>query len=205
MLDIVSAVSIFVVGQFILKSIIEPIQELKKEIAVILGDLIFYANIYSNPGTAEKEVIDKASNVLRKYSSELIAKSSIIPFYNLWYYLRLVPSYKDIENVSSNLIGLSNSLYSSPSKAVSNVDISENNRKNSDEIQKLLTSYYSKIPINQLLILFILIVIFVFSFLSYKDKILEIYCDKNNTIKKSNSYDFNGSLSIHEISYFQQN
>ena len=198
MLDIVSAVSIFVVGQFILKSIIEPIQELKKEIAVILGDMIFYANIYSNPGIVEKEVIDKASNILRKYSSELIAKSSIIPFYNLWYYLRLVPSYKDIENVSSRLIGLSNSLHSSPSTAINDVDIADNNHKNSDEIKKLLTSYYSKVPINQLFILFTLIVIFVFLLLSYKDKVLEIYCDKNTTIRKSNNYDFNGTLSIYK-------
>ena len=193
MLDIVSAVSIFVVGQFILKSIIEPIQELKKEIAVILGDMIFYANIYSNPGIAEKEVIDKASNVLRKYSSELIAKSSIIPFYSFWYYLRLLPSYKDIENVSSRLIGLSNSLHSSPSTAICDVDIADNNHKNSGEIKKLLTSYYSKVPINQLFIVFTLIVIFVFLLLSYKDKVLEIYCDKNTTIRKSNNYDFNGA------------
>ena len=198
MLDIVSAVSIFVVGQFILKSIIEPIQELKKEIAVILGDMIYYANIYSNPGTAEKEVIDKASLVLRKYSSELIAKSSIIPFYSFWYYLRLLPSYKDIESVSSGLIGLSNSLHSSPSTAISDVDIADNNHKNSGEIKKLLTNYYSKVPISQFLVVFALIVLFIFSFLSYKNKILEIYCDKNTSIKKSSNYDFNGTVSIYE-------
>jgi len=198
MLDIVSAVSIFVVGQFILKSIIEPIQELKKEIAVILGDMIYYANIYSNPGTAEKEVIQQASLILRKYSSELIAKSSIIPFYGFWYYLRLLPSYKDIESVSNKLIGLSNSLYSSPSTAISDINIADMNHEHSGEIKKLLTSYYSKVPINQFLVVFLLIVLFVFVFLSYKDKVLELYCDKNNTIKKSNDYDFNGTLLIYE-------
>jgi len=193
MLDIVSAVSIFVIGQFILKSIIEPIQELKKEIAVILGDVVFYANLSSNPGVSDKEVIDNASMILRKHGREIISKSAIIPFYNIWYYLRLLPSYEDINKVSNNLIALSNSLHSSKTKAISDTDIAEKNDENSNEIKKLLATYYSEIPINQFLIVFVLIIIFVFTFLSYKDEILELYCDKNSSITKSKYYDFNGS------------
>ncbi|MBU1668076.1 hypothetical protein KKC13_06620 [bacterium] len=198
MLDIVSAVSIFVVGQFILKSIIEPIQELKKEIASILGDMVYYANIYSNPGIDNKETIENVSSILRKHSSNLITKVSIIPFYNVWYYLRIIPNENDIKIVSERLIGLSNSLHSSPSKVIDDGYIADKNFKYANEIKKLLTKYYSRIPITKLIILFGLIVLFVYLLLSLKDQVLETYCDRNSSIVKSSCFDFNGTFLVYE-------
>jgi len=110
---VISGVLVFVLGQLLLKLVIEPLQELKKEIALTLDSIVFYENISSNPGFNSKEEIDKVSSVLRKHASNLKAKLSIIPFYTFWYMLRILPSKENIEIVSSNLIGLSNSLSNS--------------------------------------------------------------------------------------------
>jgi len=54
---IISAVIIFVFGQFGLKFMLEPIQELKKEVSKILNVMIFHADRISNPSSNTKEIV----------------------------------------------------------------------------------------------------------------------------------------------------
>ena len=112
-ITVISGVSVYVLGQFTLKLIIEPIQEFKKEIAEIINVIGFHANITSNPNMIDQEQSSEISKILRKHAINLESKSSIIPFYKMFENIRLLPKNENIEKASSELIGLSNSLYSS--------------------------------------------------------------------------------------------
>ncbi|SFS70204.1 hypothetical protein [Paenibacillus sp. BC26] len=111
---------IFFFSQIILKYLIEPISDYRKLRYQISIQLVFYANRISNPvefndvnSKNEKLVkdVNEASNAFRKLASELIGVINIIPMYPLFSLIRLVPNTKDIIDASSNLIGLSNSIW----------------------------------------------------------------------------------------------
>lgn len=132
---IISAVLIFVLGQIILKLIIEPIQELKKEISEVLNAMVFYADKISNPNSNNQEIVDEVGKILRKHASNLEAKSSIIPFYGIFEIFRVLPKKQNILKSKSFLIGFSNSL----SKSKNNNGIA--NSIKIDEIKESLTTY----------------------------------------------------------------
>lgn len=109
-LTILGGISVFVVGQIVSKFLIEPIHEQSKIIGKIADSLIFYANLYSNPGSnIPREESDEASRTIRQQASQLMAKSHAVRWYRLWQFFRVVPRYDDIVEASKNLIGLSNS------------------------------------------------------------------------------------------------
>ena len=82
-LTIFAGVAIFVVGQLVLKLIIDPVHEFKRTVADISHSLIEYANIYSNPGVTGEENEKKVSTELRKLSSRLNAQTYLIPKYEI--------------------------------------------------------------------------------------------------------------------------
>jgi hypothetical protein len=130
-LTIFGGILIYVVGRIIEKFFIEPIHEQFKIIGKIADSLIFYANIYTNPGSKliEKEKMDEASNVLRQQASHLMAKTQVIQWYKFWQHLRIMPKYADVIEAHGKLITLSNSVHKG--KAIENDSL----RK---EIEKLL-------------------------------------------------------------------
>jgi len=148
---IISGVAVFVLGQILLKLIIEPIQDLKKEIATTLNNLIYYANIISNPNTNSPEKYKETSQKLRQHASNLASKVSIIPFYILWVSLRILPPKENIFKAKTYLIYISNSLFQSKYN-----DGMKNSEK-SEEIQKLLNSYFP--VINLIFIIYWLIIL----------------------------------------------
>lgn len=153
---VISGVAVFVLGQILLKLIIEPIQDLKKEIATILNNLIYYANIISNPNANSSEMYKETSQKLRQHASNLASKVSIIPFYKLWVMLRILPPKENIFQAKLYLIGISNSLY--PSKYNDGMKNSEK----SEKIQKLLTTYFK---FSDLIIIIFSIIFFVTLFI----------------------------------------
>jgi hypothetical protein len=111
-LTILSGLALLVVGQIIIRSFIDPVYELRKLRGEIADALIFYANLYMNPGHEHKTPeIDAAINALWSLGSRLEARSHAIPFYRLFALLRAIPPRDSIERARSNLIGLSNSIY----------------------------------------------------------------------------------------------
>ena len=48
-ITVFSGVLVFVIGQIVVKLIIEPINDFKKERSKIIYDLVFYANKLANP------------------------------------------------------------------------------------------------------------------------------------------------------------
>lgn len=102
---IVGGLLILVMGQLIEKLIIEPRHNQSRIIAEIHVAIIFYSDIYANPGIAKPERMDQASDHLRKLAAELASNTRIIR--PRWRTL----SKEKAKRVKRNLIGLSNGLY----------------------------------------------------------------------------------------------
>lgn len=169
---IISAVMIFVLGQISLKLIIEPIQELKKEISEVLNAMVFYADRISNPNSNSQEIVDEVGKILRKHASNLEAKSSIIPFYEIFEVFRVLPKKQNISESKSFLIRFSNSL----SKSENNNGI--NNSIRIDELKGLLTTYSNSALFEMIVVFIIIGVIIVLINTSIHDAV-QLYCQKN--------------------------
>jgi hypothetical protein len=114
---VIGSVIIFVLGQFCLKLVIEPIIDLRREIGSVANALVYYANIYVNPGGASKEVSDGASMDLRKHAASLREKSYAIILPNLWVRIGLIPPVASLSKAATCLIALSNFVYCNPDPA----------------------------------------------------------------------------------------
>jgi hypothetical protein len=113
-LTIIGGVVIFALGQIISKFIIEPVHEQRKIIGEIADAIDFYANVYCNPGTWPKEKMDEVSQRLRQLATFLRSKSHLVPLYGFLATLKMVPCAHAIQEASTELISLSNSLYGEP-------------------------------------------------------------------------------------------
>ena len=121
-LTIFGGVLVFSIGQIVSKFLIEPIYEQSKCIGEIADALIFYADVYSDPGyqkLGESEGRrEEARKSLRQYASLLISKTHMVRCYALFEKIKCmrVPTRKNIFEASENLIGLSNSSTSGDSE-----------------------------------------------------------------------------------------
>lgn len=139
-LTVLSGIIVFVIGQIVVKFVIEPIHEQKKLIGEITGSILFYYNVGarmepyyyqqikllndSDDPLKEiaidryKEILkkhwstsDEASKVLRQQASDLLGTANAIPFYRFWAFLRQVPKLEDILEASTQLTGMANSTH----------------------------------------------------------------------------------------------
>lgn len=125
-LTVLTGVLVFVLGQFVIKFFIEPIQAQAQLLGEIAHSVTFYANVEGNSGLSDKEYVKEVSQTLRKQASQLRATAWTIRLYWLWQLLRIIPKKKNVIKASEQLIGWSNSLFRD----------STNDRK--EEIKKLL-------------------------------------------------------------------
>lgn len=109
---IITGVLIFVMGQILLKIFIEPVQELMRALGQIKYCMIFYANIFCNPGVGNPTKMDQTTDELRLCASKLQGALYLVQFFRLWSFLGFIPSKENLEQISSELIGLSNSVHS---------------------------------------------------------------------------------------------
>jgi hypothetical protein len=127
-LTVMSGVSIFVIGQVIVKIFVEPIHKLRGLKGDIVGFLTYYSDVYlSLPDLNKDEDVMKVSTVARKLGSDIIAKALTIPCYRFFSRLGAVPKFSDISIVSRELIGLSNTVLaksdSVPGRATKRLEI----------------------------------------------------------------------------------
>lgn len=106
---VVTGVTVYVIGQFIVKLVLDPIAEQGRAIGRVAHVFTFEADIYSNPGTADPAIQAASLRRLREASSELRAATTLIPFYDWLARAHLVLPRKNIEEACSNLTGISNS------------------------------------------------------------------------------------------------
>ena len=107
---VLTGVIIFVAGQILLKFAIEPLQEQRRAIGRAASALIFYQDIYMNPGVAKPEFNESASRALREVASDLLAHTNAIPNYEMWETMNAVLPQVDVLKACGHLIGLSNSI-----------------------------------------------------------------------------------------------
>jgi hypothetical protein len=111
-LTVLSGVITFVVGQLVVKLILDPVHDLKKTIGQISHTLVDRANVIANPDVSTKEEKDETSLLLRKLSASLHAHLYLIPAYVKICRIFRLPSQEKLLSASTNLIGLSNGIYS---------------------------------------------------------------------------------------------
>jgi len=121
-ITIVGGVFIFVLGQIFLKFFIDPIHQLRSHFGRITDGLIYYADVYFNPGSNTEEREKNASGELRKLASELIAKTSAIPSYRFWSTFKIVPNLSDIREARKGLIGLSNGVFGAGGNSIYQIE-----------------------------------------------------------------------------------
>lgn len=134
-----SGTVVFVLGQLLVKFVVEPIHSLWKLRGEIADSLIFYANIYLNLGYGPREPADEASKLFRQQACQLMARSHLIPNYKILERVRLVPRRQALESAHRELIGLSNSTYVPDGAVAGAMDrLIEVNRVRRDKIVKFL-------------------------------------------------------------------
>ncbi len=105
---ILAGAGTFVLGQIVLKLLIDPIQSFKESIAEIANKLILYANIYANPMPLNDERQDAMSQDMRNLSSKLQSNMHLIPAYNISKCIFGLPSKQQVATASKNLIFIHN-------------------------------------------------------------------------------------------------
>lgn len=110
---IVTGVLVFLIGQAVLKFLLEPLQEFQRTVSEIAHALIEHANVYGNPGLGDEQKLKEVSRALRNLSSRLYAQMSLTPKYRYIAKVLCFPSERAISEAATNLIGLSNSVFAS--------------------------------------------------------------------------------------------
>lgn len=110
-LTVFSGVLTYVLGQLVVKLVVEPVQDLRRTIGAISHALIEHANVIHNPGVPTKQMMREASEKLRMLSSQLQSHLYLVPIYHVTARIFRLPSRAAIQTASSALIGLSNSVF----------------------------------------------------------------------------------------------
>lgn len=113
---VLSGVITFVIGQIVVKLLLDPVQDMKKTIGQISHTLVERGAVIANPGVTTKEIMDETSDSLRRLSSQLHAHLYLIPLYGATSKVFRLPSKDKLLVASSALIGLSNSVYRADDK-----------------------------------------------------------------------------------------
>ena len=132
-LTIFTGVMVFVLGQFVLELIINPIKKYKELKERIAYTLAMYCCLYTNPyrfddgiNVRDQKEYDLASEEVRKIGSELAGFLGNIP-------KLMKKTRKNLNEVKSCLIGISNGFYQYPNDCPI-----RDNRENEKRIKKIL-------------------------------------------------------------------
>ena len=109
---ILAGVAVFVLGQIVLKWMIEPIQELRK----LKGEILFHlANDHAtiqNAKIVEKEAAREVGRTLERLGASLLANQHLIPMYSRIQRVFQLPDREKIQFAAKRLRLISNSIFS---------------------------------------------------------------------------------------------
>ena len=94
-LTVISGTLVFILGQIVMKISIGPFERLLDTISKIEDSLIFYANVYCNPGL-NPDACKEASKTLRSLSTQLISRANSVTGYSVFEKLNLLPKKKNL-------------------------------------------------------------------------------------------------------------
>ena len=126
---ILGGVIIYVLGEIIVKIVIDPVQELKRVIADIAFKLIHYSHVYKitsseEPSgeaaekTIDQEKLEQAADEYRKLASMLNAGYRLVPFYAIAKLLFFLPKEADIIDARNKLLEMSEEIFAAPKSFV---------------------------------------------------------------------------------------
>ncbi|MGD8344957.1 MAG: hypothetical protein PVI38_21690 [Desulfobacterales bacterium] len=126
---IVAGIFIYVLGEIVIKIVIDPVQELKRVIAEIAFKLIHYSHVYkisapdeSEPKTAETVIdtqkLEQTAEEYRRLASLLNAAFRLVPFYGLMRIVFSLPKEIDIISARNALMEMSEEIFTTPKSFV---------------------------------------------------------------------------------------
>lgn len=131
-ITVIIGVAVYAFSQIFSKFVIEPIHKQDEIRGEIADSLIFYANIYANPGGGTPQHA-AAANKFRQLASSLMSRTQLIRNYRFFSWVGLIPEKSNVLKAHSNLIGLSNCInvggYANQNRA---------RAKSADEVKKFL-------------------------------------------------------------------
>ena len=141
---ILAGVIIYVLGEIIVKIVIDPVQELKRVIAEIAFKLIHYSHVFKLASSQEpageaagdairREKVEEAADEYRRLASMLNAGYSLVPFYPVARLLFFLPREADIIEARNGLMEMSEEIFTAPKSFV----ISER-RKSIEKLLKVI-------------------------------------------------------------------
>ena len=141
---ILAGVIIYVLGEIIVKIVIDPVQELKRVIAEIAFKLIHYSHVFKLASSEEsageemgkaigREKLEEAANEYRRLASMLNAGYRLVPFYPIARMLFFLPREADIIEARNALLEMSEEIFAAPKSFV----IAEK-RKNIERMLKVI-------------------------------------------------------------------
>ena len=113
---VLSGVFVYIVGQWVLRWVIEPVQDTRKTIGEIAHFLREYQAPIANRDVTSKERLSEISNRLNLLSADLFSHLYLVPGYNFTRRLFGLPSSKHIRDVERELRGLSNAVVNANSR-----------------------------------------------------------------------------------------
>jgi hypothetical protein len=116
-LTILGGCFVYVFGQLMSKTFLDPLSDLRKSIIEVQLNLAIHGPTIHNPVGRTPDASAKAREALLKSASELRAKSQTIFSYDKVRWLFRLPSLQDIERAAELLSGLSTLVYGSESKS----------------------------------------------------------------------------------------
>ena len=126
---ILAGVIIYVLGEIMVKILIDPVQELKRVIADIAFKLIHYSHVFklsssddSDAATGKKEIaperLEQAADEYRKLASMLNAGFRLVPFYPFARVVFFLPKEADIIDARNELIEMAEEIFAAPKSFV---------------------------------------------------------------------------------------
>ncbi|QLI82828.1 hypothetical protein HZU75_15565 [Chitinibacter fontanus] len=113
LISIISAVIIYLFGQYVLKIVIEPAQQLKKTIGEFNHFILCYGGrVIPNYTYVKDEESHFAYSECVKLSAKIVADCSVIPFYSVVSFLFLLPRKNKITQAAIELNALANFCFS---------------------------------------------------------------------------------------------
>ncbi len=112
---VIGGLVILVMGQIVIRFILEPILEYRKVVAGIAEALLHHAHFFadSGPDAGTMKGVDEAAAEIRRLAVELNAKAITIPGYRLLGWLRVIRPYQKILDARRTLWGLANGMFRS--------------------------------------------------------------------------------------------
>ncbi len=125
-MTVIVGVTVFALGQILVRFFIEPVQDLRRAIGDAGDVLIYYARLYLNPKEVSPEVGDYsagsplppvygeergvASDALRQKASLLFIRANAVLKYGWFVRLGIIPSWESLKTAHRELLNLSNSV-----------------------------------------------------------------------------------------------